>query len=218
MPRQPEVRDAGAQQTVYGTGYVPGTSLAEGNTTKPGGGGGIHPIASSGGSDPGSNAFNTGPRAMGPVVSYGGAGDLKSGEGAPAGAPGAHNSANVPVPPTRPTDFGSGGGANVEPRGQGEWEAPTAGTGGAYATPSHSQSMPNWAGGSSAPTPPTRPSGLGGQAEAAESSSSSGRDPDLYGVAGGASKSLSEIEPGAHASQNVQKMLSEDAKKPRGRK
>jgi hypothetical protein len=102
MPRQPEARDAGAMQTVYGTGYVPGTSLAEGNTIKPGGGGGIHPIASSGGSDPGSNAFNTGPRAMGPVGSYGGAGDLKSGEGAPAGAPGAHNSANVPTPPVKP--------------------------------------------------------------------------------------------------------------------
>jgi hypothetical protein len=104
-PRREDTHDAPGRETVYGTGYVPGTSLAEGNTTKPGGGGGIHPIASSGGSDPGSNAFNTGPRAMGPVGSYGGAGDLKSSEGAPAGAPGAHNSANVPTPPTKPSDL-----------------------------------------------------------------------------------------------------------------
>jgi hypothetical protein len=108
-----------------------------------------------------------------PSGSYSSGGTLKSSEGAPAGAPGAHNAANVPTPPTRPTDFGSGGGANVESRGQGEWAAPSSGTGGAYATPSHSQTMPNWAGGSSAPTPPVKPSDLGGSAQAAPSSSSS---------------------------------------------
>lgn len=63
-----------------------------------GGSGGIHPFASEGG-----GASPTG-------GSYSSGGDLKSGEGAPAGAPGAHNAANVPVPPSRPSDLGSSSG------------------------------------------------------------------------------------------------------------
>jgi LysM repeat protein len=108
-----------------------------------------------------------------PSGSYSSGGSLSSGEGAPAGAPGAHNAANVPTPPTRPSGLGSSGGGagtdlgsksllsesgggaptgttsstNTGTRGQGEFQPPSPGTGGAYATPSHSQSMPNWAGG-----------------------------------------------------------------------
>jgi LysM repeat protein len=189
-PRQPEVRDA------------PWSNLYEQNKGVIGGdpnklsigtqlsmpGGGTHTVekgetlsgiaSTPAGTDLGSKSLSAERGGMestpAPSGSYSSGGTLSSSEGAPAGAPGAHNAANVPVPPTRPSGLGSssGGGAgtdlgsksllaesgggspsgttsstNVGTRGQGEFQPPSPGTGGAYATPSHSQSMPNWAGG-----------------------------------------------------------------------
>jgi LysM repeat protein len=52
-----------------------------------------------------------------PSGSYSSGGSLSSGEGAPAGAPGAHNAANVPVPPVKP-DLSEGSSSSSSSSGE----------------------------------------------------------------------------------------------------
>jgi LysM repeat protein/predicted RNA-binding Zn ribbon-like protein len=118
-PMQPEVRDAPwsnlYEQNKGTIGGDPNKIQVGQSLNLPGGGthtvqsgetlsgiasgnvGGMHPLASEGGGASASGA--------GPAGSYSSGGDLTSGEGAPAGAPGAHNAANVPTPPMKPSDL-----------------------------------------------------------------------------------------------------------------
>ena len=147
-----------------------------------------------GGSDLGSRslASETGgvspTTSAGPAGSYSSGGDLTSGEGAPAGAPGSHNAANVPTPPVKP-DLGSSGGESSG------WANPAKMD---YSVSNTGSSGPDVSKG--VPTPPSCPSDLG-------SSGGEGGSSGIHPLAS---------EGGSGLSQSGGSSDYEDAKKPRG--
>ena len=181
-PRQPAISPQGPNAD--NTKDAPWSSLYEANKGTIGGdpnkispgqtlnlpGGGTHTvtsgetlsgIAASSGSDLGgkSLASETGgvspTTSAGPSGSYSSGGDLTSGEGAPAGAPGSHNAANAPTPPVKP-DLGSSGGGSSGWTDPGKMDYSVSNTG---------KSGPDVSGG--VPVPPTRPADLGSSSSGA---------------------------------------------------
>jgi LysM repeat protein len=165
------------------------SGIASGNV------GGMHPLASEGGGASASGA--------GPAGSYSSGGDLTRGEGTPAGAPGAHNAANVPVPPTRPSDLGGGspassgsyGGsaANTE-TGMGGGKGPTSllggggeASGGNYSSNASLKTGEGWPSGSSSAYPtggaPSGGSGSGLHPLASEGGSGGTTSEELHPLA-----------------------------------
>jgi LysM repeat protein len=96
-----------------------------------------------------------------PSGSYSSGGSLSSSEGAPAGAPGAHNAANVPVPPTKPSDLSSApSGGNSETGMGGAKGGPTTllggggeASGGNYSSNASLKTGEGWPAGSSSAYP-----------------------------------------------------------------